>query len=123
MKMALQNNTIKIIEADVTQAAIIKSWSKMKFSRAKQMYEAPVSADLLNRLATLVRLPENIEAVRQRMNATQNAIDRERIREDPKPFCRYPVKKSLYQHQVRAANMALLAFGIIRPEEVAQNDE
>ena len=122
MKMALHNGAIKIIEADNTQSAIIKSWGKMRYVRAKQMYEAPVSADLLNRLASLVRLPESIEAVRREMNATQEAIDRERIRKDPKPFCRYPVKKTLYQHQVRAANMALLAFGIIKPGEVTKNE-
>lgn len=120
MKMAIQNNTIKIIEADMTQAAIIKSWNKMKFTKAKQMYEAPLSADLLNRLATLVRLPESIEAMRQEMNTRQDAIDRERVRKDPKPFCRYPVKKNLYQHQVRAANMALLAFGMVDPAEVTE---
>ncbi len=117
MKMALIDNTIKIIEADVTQAAIIKSWNRMKFSRAKQMYEAPVSAELLNKLATLVRLPAPIEAVRRNMNAVQKAVDRERVRADPKPLYAYPVKKSLYQHQIRAANMALLTFGLIDPEE------
>ena len=54
--MAMKDGMIRIIEADVTQAAIIKSWGKMKYSRSNQMYEGPVSMELLNKLAGLVRL-------------------------------------------------------------------
>ena len=122
MKMALKDGMLRIIEADVTQAAIIKSWGKMKYSRVNQMYEGPISAELLNKLATLVRLPETVEALRQKMNDTQDAVDRERVKEDPKPLYKYPVSKPLYQHQVRAANMALLTFGIIAPEEEKKNE-
>lgn len=50
MKMAMKDGMIRIIEADVTQAAIIKSWGKMKYSRSNQMYEGPVSMELLNKL-------------------------------------------------------------------------
>ena len=121
MKMAMKDGMLRIIEADVTQAAIIKSWGKMKYSRVNQMYEGQVSAELLNRLATLVRLPASIEELRQQMNAVQNAVDHERVRGDPKPLYKYPVTKPMYQHQVRAANMALLTFGMIEPEK--ENEE
>ncbi len=117
MKMAMQDGMIRIIEADVTQAAIIKSWGKMKYSKSYQMFEGPISMELLNKLAGLIRLPPTVEAVRKNMNEVQEAVDQERIREDPKPLVDYPVKKSLYQHQVRAANMALLTFGLIPPEK------
>lgn len=125
MKMAMKDGMIRIIEADVTQAAIIKSWGKMKYSRSNQMYEGPVSMELLNRLAGLVRLPSAIEAVRKNMNKVQEAVDQERVRKDPKPLVDYPVTKSLYQHQVRAANMALLTFGLVPPEleEAKREDE
>lgn len=122
MKMAMKDGMLRIIEADVTQAAIIKSWGKMKYSRVNQMYEGQVSAELLNRLATLVRLPASIEELRQQMNAVQNAVDHERVREDPKPLYKYPVTKPLYQHQVRAANMALLTFGLVPPEKEDYED-
>ena len=122
MKMAMKDGMLRIIEADVTQAAIIKSWGKMKYSRVNQMYEGQVSAELLNRLATLVRLPVSIEKIRQQMNAVQNAVDHERVQEDPKPLYKYPVTKSLYQHQVRAANMALLTFGLVPPEKEDYED-
>ena len=125
MKMAMKDGMIRIIEADVTQAAIIKSWGKMKYSRSNQMYEGPVSMELLNRLAGLVRLPPAIEAVRKNMNKVQEAVDQERVRKEPKPLVDYPVTKSLYQHQVRAANMALLTFGLVPPEleEAEREDE
>lgn len=122
MKMAMKNGTLRIIEADVTQAAIIKSWGKMKYSRVNQMYEGQVSSELLNKLATLVRLPASIEELRQKMNAVQEAVDHERVREDPKPLYNYPVTKPLYQHQIRAANMALLTFGMIEPEKEKKRD-
>lgn len=122
MKMAMKDGMLRIIEADVTQAAIIKSWGKMKYSRVNQMYEGQVSAELLNRLATLVRLPASIEKIRQQMNTVQEAVDHERVREDPKPLYKYPVTKPLYQHQVRAANMALLTFGLVPPEKEDYED-
>lgn len=122
MKMAMKDGMLRIIEADVTQAAIIKSWGKMKYSRVNQMYEGQVSAELLNRLATLVRLPASIEELRQQMNTVQEAVDHERVREDPKPLYKYPVTKPLYQHQVRAANMALLTFGLVPPEKEDYED-
>lgn len=122
MKMAMKDGMLRIIEADVTQAAIIKSWGKMKYSRVNQMYEGQVSAELLNRLATLVRLPASIEKIRQQMNTVQEAVDHERVRADPKPLYKYPVTKSLYQHQVRAANMALLTFGLVPPEKEDYED-
>ena len=122
MKMAMKDGMIRIIEADVTQAAIIKSWGKMKYSRSNQMYEGPVSMELLNKLAGLVRLPPAIEAVRKNMNKVQEAVDQERVRKDPKPLVDYPVTKSLYQHQVRAAKMALLTFGLIPPEKEDYED-
>lgn len=122
MKMAMKDGMIRIIEADVTQSAIIKSWGKMKYSRSNQMYEGPVSMELLNKLAGLVRLPPAIEAVRKNMNKVQEAVDQERVREDPKPLVDYPVTKSLYQHQVRAANMALLTFGLVSPEKEDYED-
>lgn len=41
----------------------------------------------------------------------------ERIKaaEEVKPLVKYPVRKKLYTHQVRAANMALMVFGLAKP--------
>ena len=103
MKMALTDGMVRIIEADAIQKTIIKSWNQMRWIRGQQMYEGIASAELLNKLATLVHLPPSIEAERIRMNTVQ----------DPEPLYKYPVTKNLYEHQVRAANMALMTFGFI----------
>ena len=65
MKMAMKDGIIRIIEVDAVQAAVIKSWGKMKYSRVNQMYEGQISVELLNKLATLVHLPASVEALRQ----------------------------------------------------------
>lgn len=125
MKMALTNGILRIIEADEIQKTIIKSWNQMRWIRGQQMYEGAASLELLNKLARIVHLPPSIEAERVRMNAVQEAVDQERTREHPEPLYKYPVTKNLYEHQVRAANMALMTFGFIEtPEkEVAVHDK
>lgn len=96
MKMALTDGVIRIIEADTVQKTIIKSWNQMRWIRGQQMYEGIASAELLNKLATLVHLPPSIEAERTRMNEVQEAVDQERTREHPEPLYKYPVTKNLY---------------------------
>lgn len=121
MKMALKDGQVLIKEADNNQFLIIKSWGKMKWSKAEQMLYGPADIELLNRLAGIVRLPAPIEERRQHLNRIAAAVDRERMNEDPEPLYKYPVKLPLYKHQVRGANMALMVFGLIEPpgEEAA----
>lgn len=123
MKIALSKGILRIIEADEVQKTIIKSWNRMRWIRGQQMYEGTASLELLNKLATIVHLPPSIEAERVRMNSVQESVDRERVRKDPKPMVRYPVTKNLYEHQVRAANMALMTFGILDPNEEGENQD
>ena len=115
MKMALKDGQILIKDADDMQFTIIKSWNKMKWSKAEQMLHGPADGELLNRLAGMVRLPANIEAERQRLNRISEAVDKERMMEEPVPLYKYPVKMSLFKHQTRGANMCLLTFGLIDP--------
>lgn len=117
MKMALKDGQILIKDADNMQFTIIKSWNKMRWSKAEQMLYGPADGELLNKLAGLVRLPAIIEAERQRLNRIQDAVDRERMKEDPVPLYKYPVKMSLFKHQTRGANMCLMTFGLIDPPE------
>lgn len=115
MKMAMKDGQILIKDADNMQFTIIKSWNKMKWSKAEQMLYAPVESELLNKLASIITLPPVIEAERQRLNGIMAAVDRERMKEDPEPLYKYPVKYPLFKHQTRGANMALLTFGLIAP--------
>ncbi|MFG6383433.1 MAG: hypothetical protein K1V96_04155 [Lachnospiraceae bacterium] len=115
MKMAMREGQILIKDIDDMQFTIIKSWGKMKWNKKEQMLYAPIEIELLNRLSGIVRLPEPIEAERQRLNMIAQAVDAERMNPDPKPLYKYPVKFPLYKHQVRAANMCLLTFELIEP--------
>lgn len=63
-----------------------------------------------------LRLPPDADALWKELQAIHEAVDRERVRENPEPLVKYPVKMPLYQHQTRAANMAMLTFGWIKPE-------
>lgn len=123
MKMALKDGQVLVIEADNVQFQIIKSWSRMRWNRSERMFYGPADADLLNRLAGLVRLPAPIEAERRRLNAVAEAVDRERIAADPEPLYKYPVRYPLYKHQTRAANMALLVFGLVPPPDQSKKED
>ncbi len=116
MKMALKGTTLFIKDADNVQFTIIKSWNKMKWSKASQTLTGTADLELLDKLASIVRLPPAIEARRMELRAIAAAVDKERMKENPAPFYKYPVKMPLYRHQTRAANMALLTFGWVAPE-------
>lgn len=122
MKMKLENGSLIVVEADSTQYAVIKSWNIMKWNRSKQWLEGPATGELLNKMASIVRLPAPIEAERKRINRIQEAVDAERMKDEPVPLCKYPVKIPLFQHQIRGANMALLTFGLVAPPKEPVED-
>lgn len=115
MKMALKDGQILIKEADNVQFQIIKSWGKMKWSRATQTLSGVADIELLNKLANLVNLPERIEAERQRLNRIMAAVDKERMNENPVPMIEPPIKVSPFKHQIRGYNMALMVLGFVEP--------
>ena len=115
MKIAMKGTTLMIREADNVQFTIIKSWNKMKWSKATQTLSGTADIELLDKLAGIVVLPPNIEARRESLHILEAAVDQERLKEDPAPFVNYPVKMPLYKHQTRGANMAMLVFGFVEP--------
>lgn len=122
MKMAMKDGQILIREADNVQFTIIKSWGKMKWSKANQMLSGPADIELLNRLAGIVNLPPAIETERTRLNTVMAAVDRERMNPNPVALIEPPIKVKPFTHQVRGYNMALMTFGLAEPpaEEVEQ---
>lgn len=115
MKMALKNNQLMIKEADTVQFTIIKSWGKMKWSRATQTLTGAADVELLNKLATIVSLPPNIEKERTRKNEVVAAVDRERLVKEPGMLLPSPIKVNPFMHQIRGYNMALITFGLVDP--------
>ena len=86
MKMALQGSTLLIKEADKVQFSVIKSWNKMRWSKKEQMLAGTADLELLDKLASIVRLPPSIAQRRQQLHDIQDAIDRERVNDAPEPF-------------------------------------
>lgn len=120
MKIALQGSTIFIKDTTPKQFQTIKAWGLMKWDRKNQYLTGTVTLDLLEKLSGLVQLPWTARAVQYRLQQLQAAVDRERVNPAPVPAMAYPLKEGiqLYAHQVRAANMAALVFGWVKPDEM-----
>lgn len=123
MRMAIKDGRIYLIEFDSTQYGIMRSWGTLRYVRAKQWMEGTVSLELLNKLAGITQLSPTAAALRKKLADTQQAVDKLRTEEDPKPLVKFPVKGSLYKHQIRAADMALVEFGLVGPETVLDKKE
>lgn len=117
MKMAIKDGQVLLAEVDSERFMIIKSWGKMRWSKTQQILYGPADAELLNRLSGIFFLPKQAEDLRQKLNRRAEAVDAERMNKNPKALYPYPVKLPLYQHQLRGANMAMMAFGLIDPPE------
>lgn len=129
MKIGLAGNAIIIKEANQAQFSVIKSWNRLRWDRKQQKFIGTVDMDLLDKLANIVKLPPAIAKRREELHAAiakrqeeihvvQDAVDRERVNEYPEPLVNYPVKMPLYAHQTRGANMALIIFGWVSPENI-----
>ena len=85
MKMAIRDGTV--ILADVSPRSdyftAIHSWGLMGWSRQRQCFFGPATAELLNHLADLLqgRLPPQAEELRQRLNRVDEAVDAQRMAE------------------------------------------
>ena len=113
---------IAIKDADNVQFAVLKSWNKMRWDKKSQMLIGTADMELLDRLASIVQLPPAIAQRREKLHRIQEAIDSERVNPHPKPLADYPVKMSLYDHQVRGANMCLGAFGWANPDAIERRN-
>ena len=116
MRIKMADGTITLIECSPAQAGVIKSWGRMEYNRKTGTFTAPIGDEILNKRHDKGWLPQPYELERQRRIRVRAAVDKERIKDDPRPAVHFPVKASLYKHQVRAANMALITFGLIPPE-------
>lgn len=115
MKMALKGNTLLLADVSNTQFTIIKSWNKMIWDKATKQLRGTADLELLDKLAGISGLTPSVAARRRELRQVLDAVDRERVNPEPRPFFKYPVKLPLYAHQVRGANMALLEFGWVPP--------
>ena len=93
------------------QYNIIREWNMTRWIRQEQALRGDITLELLNSLAELTTLPPNVEKVRARLHDRYAALETERAASEPTPMYDYPVKRKLFKHQIRGANMAMIAFG------------
>jgi len=93
------------------QYNIIREWNMTRWIRQEQALRGDVTLELLDNLAELTKLPPGVEKVRARLHNRYAAIEAERAASEPTPMYDYPVKRKLFKHQIRGANMAMIAFG------------
>lgn len=117
MKIAFDPETERIALAEVGGLYnTISSKTALRWNKQRQTLEGDATLDTLNVLASLVKLPPHIEAHRQWIIAVRVAIEQAREDENPTPIFKPPVKATLFKHQIRAYNMALLEFGAATPQ-------
>lgn len=99
----------------------------MKWDKQNQCLRGTAGLELLEKLSSIVALPTggvnpktgkqypNIAEYYQNLRSVRDAVDRERLSENPVPIYEPPVKSTLYKHQMRGYNMALLTFGWAEP--------
>lgn len=116
MQQKIEGGVI-FVRATKEESAVIKGWRMMRFDKEKGWWYGDVSKQLLGNLKRNGGLiPPAMEAL-ERMNGIQAAVDAERVKpdEDVEPMYDFPVKATLFKHQVRAANMAGMIFGLVDP--------
>lgn len=117
MRVGVKNGQLLICRPGPGTEEVIRSWGTMKYDKKAGMWKGPLDLDQLERLRRISpEFPPALEKIRKDLELAGNAVERERTRPDPKPLYKYPVKARLYSHQVRAANMALLTFGLVGGE-------
>ncbi len=119
MKITLNGNILSIAGADQTQYSTITSWNLTKWNKQTKSLTGIASLELLEKLSSITTLPtsDGIAEYYQKLRKAREAVDRERLTENPLPIYKPPVKTPLYKHQIRGYNMALLTFGWAEPQE------
>ena len=115
MKIAMKEGRIILAEIEQAQMDRLKKTRMLRWNKADRTYSAPVSLDLLNTLAGIFRLPDFVEKERRKLDYMARRLEGERNAAKPLPLVHYPVKAELFQHQVRAANMAMIQFAAKKP--------
>lgn len=116
MKIAVQHGNVILAEVEPLRFEQLKRIGLLRWNKSSRSYSAPLSLDLLNALQQLFNLPGYIEEERQRLLGVQRKVEEERAAKDPAPLYDYPVNATLFKHQTRGANMAMLVFGLDPPK-------
>lgn len=117
MQQKIEDGII-FVKASKEEDTIIKNWRMMKKDKEKEYWYGEISRPLLENLQRNGGLIPPARKILNDMLAVQKAVDAERVRptKEIKPRYKYPVKAKLFTHQIRAANMALMILGVVKPK-------
>ena len=121
MKVALKNGYLMIKEMTSQQWDVVKSWNRMKYNRKEKMMVGYADIELLTLFSKMAPLTPIVQEELKRQLELQNAVDAERLNEEPVPLIRMPIKANPYKHQIRGFNMAMLIFGVVKPKGYKDN--
>lgn len=119
--ITLSAGEVYIFGLDTPAYETIRSWGLTRWDKPKQALRGPAGAELLDNLAELLethfpgrRLPAELEDLRWHIHRLRASINRERDNPNPVPMRPCPVKEgiTMYKHQIRAYNMALMQLGM-----------
>ena len=121
MQQKIEDGVI-FVKASKEEGAKIKSWRMMTLDKEKGYWYGAISRPLLENLKRNGGLIPPAKAILKEILTVQAAVDAERVKPDKdiKARYKYPVKAKLFTHQTRAANMALMVFGILPPDGRAE---
>lgn len=122
-KLTSSDSMLYLKNCDPRQFTIIKSWNLMKYTRKDSMFKGIASLELLNKLCGICKLPPRIEQYRLQLQNVQNKLDEIRQAKKVETIINPPVKApiKLFEHQLRAYNMAMTQFGVIEKQLSQRN--
>ena len=120
MRVALKDGYIAISNMTNQEYNTIREWNLTKYVRSEQALKGIVTLDLLDNLAQLTRLPPDLATVRARLHDRDAEIQALRAEPEPTPLYDYPVKRKLFKHQIRGANMAMVALELTMEKGVSR---
>lgn len=83
------------------------------YNRSLKVFEALPSLGTITELSKCIRLPDALVTLKNELEKVQGAVNHVRKESKSIPLIKPPVRANLYDHQVKALNMALLHFGVV----------
>lgn len=120
MQQKVDRQFIYLKPTDKAEIGKIKNIRMYKEDKKAGYWYGELSKTILEKTRTAFGLIKMAQEKLDGYNRIQEAVDRMRnLPGDKVPdLVDYPVNANLFIHQRRAVNMALLTFGVIKPEEV-----
>lgn len=83
----------------------------LKWNRQMGALVGKASIDVLNAINAFQTLPPVLKARLDALTSELARYEKERSNAEPKEMYPYPIKATMFKHQIRGANLALMKFG------------